>query len=146
MSAWLVTDTHISALTQAAVQYQIIHPDQRLELAQRMKQNNLLALHHRYRDDAPPDDFTEIEIDLTTVEAPLRPDVLVDGFRCWDYQCMEYDGYNERIEYKLMGQLVAKLHEQHVIHKSDRWGIDSWDQVIDTREMGVQLALTDGPE
>jgi len=143
VSAWLVTDIHISALTQAAVVEGIIHPDRRMELAQRMKQNNLLALHHRYRDEAPPDDPTEIELELTTVEAPLRPDVIVDGFRCWNYQCAEYDGYDDRIEYKVMGQLVAKLHEQHVIHKSDRWGIDNWDQVIDTRDMGEQLALTD---
>ena len=141
MSAWLVTDTHISAMTQAAAEHGIIPADKRMELGKRMKQNNLLSLHYRYRDPAPPEDFSEIELVLTTVEAPLRPSVIVDGFRCWSYQCMEYDGFDQRIEYLHLVDLMKVLTEKYTINKTDVWGIDSWDQVIDQSQMGEQLAI-----
>ena len=138
MSAWQVSDTHLSALVQSAVVEQVIPPFMADELWKRMKWNNMWALHVRYMDDAP-ETWTKVELNRDSIEAPLRPAAVWKGIRCWGYQCAEWDGFDQTPEYKIMEELAKKLqYDNHIPDEmghdwanDEPWGISEWKEIVD---------------
>lgn len=143
MSAWMVTDTHLSALVQEAVVRGIVPPADADGLWCRMKWENHYALHCRYGDELIWDDSTEVPCARTSVEAPLDPWAVLKGISCWGYQCAEFDGWDQTAAHITMNGLgdVLRLElglvddDQHYRSEYDRapWGIDMWGDVIAQR-------------
>ena len=137
MSAWLCSDIHLSVIIQAAAVEGIIDHRTADYWWREAKWQNLYALHCRYGDalevdgeqvDQPQD----IRCNRTSVEAPLRPDVVVRAIEAWDYQCSEFDGYDQTRISQLMYSLIARLKGDNSDIDFDTrdlpWGVDAWDQ------------------
>ncbi len=136
MSAWLVTDVHLSAIIQQAIVEGHIDPSEADEYWLKMRMDNLYALHVRYGDRMPERD--DVEVVRSSVEAPLNPRVIAKSINCWSYQCAEFDGYTETTAHIMADQLLAKLMDKynftHDTMDPDStlpWGLQSWGDAID---------------
>lgn len=156
MSAWLCSDVHLSALTQAVVVERLAPMHQADMIWQRAKWQNLYALAVRYGDPlgvyleddtiVETPEFSDVPLDRTSVEAELHPAKVYDLYRCWNYQCAEFTGYDKTDISVLMdrlGQHLVAKHPEFFIEHPDgdggvyydtkldtTWGITDWDEVI----------------
>lgn len=159
MSAWLCTDTHISALVQQAVVMGVVEPGLEADnLWAKMKYDNLHALAVRYGDHEP-EDWTNVIVNRSMVEAPLHKPTIWKNIGCWQYQCAEFDGWDqteahmtmrtlrELIEVDLLGKVIIDLDDgdsfddenyQDLKRRADErapsghcWGIGRWENVTD---------------
>jgi hypothetical protein len=144
MSAWMTSNVHRSALTQAALVNGIIDSyTQAEELFDELTRCNRLALHYRYGDQHPDQMPPE---QRSIVEAPLDPNVIIFNISCWSYQCSEYNLFGDEPAEKMMQQLKHKLLTDLGFagdedgwrdwyftirkHTDMPWGIDKWEDVI----------------
>lgn len=150
MSAWLTSDVHVSALVQQACIEGLIDWKEADIWWNRAKWQNHYALRCRYGDTLPAETAEDLICHRTTVEAELHPGRVFDLYRCWNYQCAEFDGYDETAVSILMrnlGQvLVAKYPDMFIEHDDGNggfyynskdqtcWGITDWDEVIWVKE------------
>ena len=144
MSAWMVTDVHLSALVQEAMVRGLCQPDDMDSLWQQMKFSNQYALHCRYGDRLPFDEPSKIPVDRSSIEAKLDPIVVHKNIRCWNYQCAEYDGYHEIGCAVLMTELEKLIEIEHDVddmyavpgYEEAPWGIQSWGEIMDRSSWG----------
>lgn len=144
MSAWMTSNVHRSALTQAALVNGIIDSyTQAEDLFDELTRCNRLALHYRYGnrhpDDMPPEQ-------RQVVEAPLDPHVIIFNISCWGYQCSEYEAFDQepceqtmqRLKHKLLEDLGFAGDEDgwsdwYKVYRRESdlpWGIHTWEDVI----------------
>jgi len=138
MSAWEVSDIHLSAMVQSmcaesAMGGVVVHPDHQDKLWSDLKHQNMTALHIRYGDRLQ-DHYRPRR---TNVEAPLNPHVLHRAVDCYMYQCAEFDNY-DKTQLSIVVLAYQQRLEDHynftrnTIQDLDLpWGIDTWDDVID---------------
>lgn len=163
MSAWLCTDTHISALVQQAVVEGLVQPGLEADnLWAKMRYDNLHALAMRYGDHEP-EDWTNVIVNRSMVEAPLHLPTIWKNINCWEYQCAEFDGWDDTEAHMIMTALQTRIEIAtlgHVIDKGDEqfmstsynelsrqaderaphghcWGIDRWEDVTDIPKQPV---------
>lgn len=141
MSAWLTSDVHRSAIVQAAVVEQIIDPSEANDLWLRMTWDNHYALHCRYGDELPAEEYTELECNRSAVEHPLNPYDVLKLISCWNYQCAEFDGWDRTVAHITVNRLWTKLladlghpdyddlYAQRRYHSAP-WGVASWKELL----------------
>lgn len=150
MSAWLTSDVHVSALVQQACIEGLIDWKEADIWWNRAKWQNHYALLCRYGDELPAENAEDLECRRTTVEAELHPAKVFDLWRCWNYQCAEFEGYDKTaVSILLEGLstvLVYKYPEFFDAHDNGdggfyydskietTWGITDWDEVIWVKE------------
>ena len=137
MSAWEVSNIHLSALVQGmdthgAMKGVMLHDEKRDQLWGDLKHQNMKALHLRYGDDL----LDTYPVHRTTIEAPLNPHVLHRAVDCYMYQCAEWDGYDRTVISDLVLSYQTSIEEHYNFTPNTMpddlpWGIDTWDQVID---------------
>ena len=134
----MVTDVHLSAMIQAAVVEGVIDIRKADYWWREAKWQNLYALHCRYRDPLeidgePIEEPQDIPSERTSVEAPLRPEVIEHIIACWGYQCAEFDGYDDTRISHVMDQVVATLKAKYPDMDWEQrdlpWGISDWAEV-----------------
>lgn len=108
MSAWLCTDLHLSALVQSAVVQGVIANPTADNLWAMMRYDNLYALHCLYHDECP-EDWTNVEVNRVTINAPLYGPAVWKHIRCWMYQCAEWPEWDQTYAHQLMRELMRKI-------------------------------------
>lgn len=163
MSAWMTTDVHRSAIVQQMIVSEVIAPKIADDVWKRMTFTNHYALHCRYGDPLPYDNWQEVELNRDFIEAPLHLPTIWKNISCWQYQCAEFPDWNEDYAVRLSRELSRKIEREvlgyDLVDDTDPmyekgydalsntaderargghcWGIDSWDDVIDHRRMAL---------
>jgi hypothetical protein len=140
MSAWMTTDIHRSALVQEAIVRGLVAPAEADRLWQRLTWDNHYALHCRYGDELEWDSWEDVPVERTAIEAPLNPWAVLKAISCWNYQCAEFDGWDQTTAHILMQDVwdlicleLDVLDDQPYNdprYNDPPWGVDAWEQVL----------------
>lgn len=152
MSAWIVSKAHIDALVQASIENGLIPLDRECAdlLGVLLWEENRYSVAVRYPGDADgewpgPIGLTIAEIHgyrFEGVEAPMDSSIILTLADCWEYQCAEFRGWDERPGAERVRRLRAAIGDGVQASKDVRhWGID------DIREAVYQFCapVTPGP-
>ena len=114
MSSFVVSDATTSALAQQAAISGLIDMTEIEQLGRRIKLDNLIATWHRYAGrHEPKPTMGDVHFKLQVAEGPLHPLVIKQLIECWDYQCMEYQGFDKTPTNELMHKLWELLDTDH---------------------------------
>jgi hypothetical protein len=125
MSAWIVPRVHIDVLVQALINEGVIGFDEGDRVGGQLWSENHYSVNCRYgeRTKRPPYRFEPFN-------RPLNDAVVFKAISCFDYQCMEYDGYDRkpgiRKLHKLKARMIERLHIEPFTDDYGRTDDGSW--------------------
>ncbi len=134
MSAWIVTHAHIDALVTQMLAEGIIEPAAADFIGTSLWFENHHGVNVRYSEATPTPEYTYeapegFNLDLAKVHTLIR---------CYQYQCAEYDGYDDQPGYLLTEALRAAIEAKIGDPNADRldgrtslrgpWGISTLEE------------------
>lgn len=131
---WIVTKAHIDALVQQMIVDGVIHASEADSTGTRLWAENHHSVSVRYREDCQAPDYK-----FKGIEARLDDGVILALIHCLDYQCCEWDGYENETGMQLIQRLRGRICRRHGINdvQDDQslwanapWGIDSIEEAI----------------
>ena len=136
MSAWIVSKGHIDVLVQALIVEGLIRPDQASEYGQLLWKENHHSVDVRYREE------NEVPVyEFSGIEAPLADGAVHHAIRCYHYQCMEWEGFEDEPGMRFILELERIIDERHPADgDGDRFGGEDWPWGFDSIEQAVDRA------
>lgn len=136
MSAWIVSKGHVDALVQQMIVDGLITLDQADATGKMLWDENHYGVNVRYRGHEPTPDYK-----FEGVEARLDDIVILAQIHCLNYQCAEWQGYENQPGMQLIKRLRTRICDRHGVEPGDvdsdyhlwrdaPWGIDSIEEAI----------------
>ena len=138
MSAFQVTDVHLSAMVQGMGQLGMLSLDAD-DMWIQLYHDNAVALFFRYNDELV--DITEVESKRTVAEAPLDLRKVYGAAQCWSYQCAEWKGYEDTYAHRAVTAMIEAIEKElgeDIKESYEAWSVTTWADVVDTSNMGVR--------
>jgi hypothetical protein len=125
MSAWIVTKSHIDALVTQLIAEGIIEPYRANEVGTVLWDENHYSVNVRYSEDTKAPEYIYEAPDGFNLD-PAKVHTLIG---CWQYQCAEWDGYDQTDGYKLLERLEKAIEAKYG-SSTERgpWGIDTLEE------------------
>ena len=122
MSAWTVSKAHIDVLVNALVNEGVIALGSAQYSGGQLWSENYRSVNIRYGERTPRPPYR-----FTRVDWPLDDAVVLRCIGCYDYQCMEYDGYDRQPGMRKLHKLKRALIVKHGIKPT----VDDYGSVAD---------------
>jgi hypothetical protein len=121
MSTWIVEKAHIDGLVQSLVVNGLVPFEQATETGKLLWQENVDAFNYAY-DNRYPEDCPDVDSYVFEgIEAPFHPALVVRQGICWQYQCWEEDGCDQKPGWLLVSALMTKLSGQATDEAQYQW-------------------------
>lgn len=137
MSAWIVSKTHIDALVQAGIEFELIDSAEATAFGKMLWQENLNSINARYPDTAGAssgfpgpisfkgqrsvDAYRYRPLNGAPGVARTAPAIVKAAAGCYDYQTCEHDGYDGSEAHKFVLTLEGLTSKAE---GRGPWGID----------------------
>lgn len=126
MSAWIVSENHISALVWGLKHWGVVEPDaDDAEVAITLWSENHTSVNARYREHTPTPDYTYRAPDIET----RTPAVMLKLAQCYEYQSCEHDAWELSTPCAWVGLLQDLIEhdftdlQRTLAYSSAPWGI-----------------------